>query len=81
MGIRYRVGEKIEVPNRNVLMLEPGGGDAELRDGGQRVDKEDVDHWCTTPESHDRTSCVCYVPNAWNKGGVSPKLCTSDAAR
>ena len=42
-------------------------------DRGQHVDKGDTDDWPATPESHDRASCVRYVPNAWNKGGMNPK--------
>jgi hypothetical protein len=28
----------------------------------------------TTLESHDRTSSVRFVPNAWNKGDTSPRM-------
>ena len=38
--------------------VDAGGGDAELRDSGQHVDKGDIDNWCTTLEFYDRTSCA-----------------------
>lgn len=54
------------------LRANVGGGDAELRGGGQHVDKGDIGNWCVTLEPHGGLA-VSAASQRVEKRGMSPK--------